>query len=94
MNTLFKILIVAALISIGMTSTAFAQTSTSTLNPSVTLGSVGKTSPYGPPPLAKLNPTTLLQKQQQKQQFQTLKNMPDQQKNDQQNSQTQQQQNQ
>ena len=92
MNTLFKMLLVTAIVSIEITSTAFAQTSTSTLNPSVTLGTVGKTSPYGPPPLTKLNPTTLLQKQQQKQQLNTLNNQPDQQQNNQQQtSQTQQQ---
>lgn len=91
MKSLFKLLAITSIVSIGITSTVFAQSSTSTLNPSLTLGTVGKTSPYGPPPLAKLNPTTLLQKQQQKQQLQILKNLPDQQKNDQQNLQAQQQ---
>ncbi len=94
MNTLFKMLILTSIVSIGITSTAFAQTSTSTLNPSVTLGTVGKTSPYGPAPLAKLNPTTLLQKQQEKQQLNTLKHQPDQQQNNQQQASQNQQQNQ
>ena len=91
MSKLIKTFFMTFVVCVEVTPIAFAQTSTSTLNPSVTLGTVGKTSPYGPPPLTKLNPTTLLQQQQQKQQLQTLKNQPDQQKNDQQNVQTQQQ---